>query len=49
MNLIIDLGNTRIKYFVFNNENEIDSTNLNLNDWKIELNRLLENSSKTYD
>jgi len=43
MNLIIDLGNTRIKYFVFNNENEIDSTNLNLNDWKIELNRLLDN------
>ena len=43
MNLIIDLGNTRIKYFVFNNGNEIDSTNLNLNDWKIELNRLLDN------
>ena len=43
MNLIIDLGNTRIKYFVFNNENEIDSTNLNLNDWKIELNKLLDN------
>ena len=42
MNLIIDLGNTRIKYFVFNNNNEIDSTNLNLDDWKIELNKLLD-------
>ena len=43
MNLIIDLGNTRIKYFVFSNDDEIDSTNLNLNDWEIELNRLLDN------
>ena len=42
MNLIIDLGNTRIKYFVFNNNNEIDSTNLNLDDWEIELNKLLD-------
>lgn len=43
MNLIIDLGNTRIKYFVFNNDKEIDSTNLNLSDWEIELNKLLDN------
>lgn len=42
MNLIIDLGNTRIKYFVFNNNYEIDSTNLNLDDWEIELNKLLD-------
>ena len=43
MNLIIDLGNTRIKYFVFDNDDEIDSTNLNLLDWEIELNKLLDN------
>ena len=41
MNLVIDLGNTRIKYFVFNNDHEIDSTNLNLHNWKIGLKKFL--------
>ena len=43
MNLIIDLGNTRIKYFVFYNDDEIDSTNSNLRNWEKELNNLLGN------
>lgn len=43
MHLIIDLGNTRIKYFVFNKDNEIDSTIIDLHNWEKGLKKLLKN------
>ena len=43
MHLIIDLGNTRIKYFIFNKNKEIDSTTIDLHNWEKVLKKLLKN------
>ena len=40
MQLIIDLGNSRIKYFVFHRDREIDSITVSLEEWKNALNHI---------